>query len=58
MANVLKHQESLNSAFKNSPEIPVIYLSQLREYFTEQEQVMSPSQCAEVANCIAKLIPA
>jgi hypothetical protein len=41
-----------------SPEVPVIYLSDLSEYFNEQKQVMSPSQCNKIAMCVSKLIPA
>ena len=40
-----------------SPKVPVIYLSALRGFFNKEKQVMTPSYCNEIANCISKLIP-
>ena len=40
-----------------SPKVPVIYLSALRGFLNKEKQVMTPSYCNEIANCISKLIP-
>ncbi len=41
-----------------SPKIPVIYLSELNEFFNKQQQIMNPDQCIKIAKCVHKLIHA
>jgi hypothetical protein len=36
----------------------VLYLAELRDYLQRQEQVMSPHYSAEIAACVATVIPA
>ena len=41
-----------------SPKVPVIYLSELKEVFNKQQQIMNPDQCIKIATCVHKLIHA
>lgn len=41
-----------------SPKVPVIYLSELTEFFNKQRQIISPEQCIKIAKFVHKLIHA
>ena len=41
-----------------SPKVPVIYLSELNEFFNKQQQIINPDQCIKTAKCVHKLIHA
>ncbi len=41
-----------------SPKVPVIYLSELNEFFNKQQQIMNPDQCIKIAKCVHKLMHA
>lgn len=41
-----------------SPKTPVIYLSELKGFLNKENQVMNPSYCNKIADCVSKLIPA
>jgi hypothetical protein len=40
-----------------SATVPVLYLTELRDYLQRQEEVMSPQYSAEIATCVATVIP-
>lgn len=40
-----------------SPKVPVIYLSELTEFFDKQRQIISHEQCIKIVKFIDKLIP-
>lgn len=39
-----------------SPKVPVIYLSELTEFFNNRQEIINSNQCIEIAECINKLI--
>lgn len=41
-----------------SPKVPVIYLSELREFFKKKKQVMNSGYSTKIATCVSSLIPA
>ena len=41
-----------------SPKIPVIYLSELKDFLNKEKQVMNTIYCNKIADCVSKLIPA
>lgn len=41
-----------------SPKVPVNYLSELSEFFNNQQQIMNPDQCIKIAKYVHKIIHA
>ena len=41
-----------------SPKIPVIYLSELKDFLNKEKQLMNTIYCNKIADCVSKLIPA
>jgi len=41
-----------------SATVPVLYLTELRDYLQKQEEVLGHEDCRAIASCVSKLIPA
>jgi len=51
--------DSRTHSHTKPPTVPVLYLTELRDYLQRQEQlVLAPEDCRDIATCLAQLVPA